>query len=118
MERDALEGMMQQLPTLLATLPSVAFVAAAYFFITLDRQRATSPSKDDTQVGIKLVLFALILAGIGIALGGVNILLSYALSGFKGGAGPIKVAIPPNGGRVTVKAEPFPATLSAETLPP
>jgi hypothetical protein len=74
---------------------AAGFVAGAYFILTLDRQRANSPSKDDTQVGIKLVLFGLLIAGISLAAGGLHGLLAYALGGFKGGSGPIKGALPP-----------------------
>ena len=89
-----LSGMSEILP-LLGPLVAVGFVAASYFIITLDRQRANSPSKDDTQVGIKLVLFGLLLAGIQIAAGGVIQLLAFALSGFKGGSLPVREALPP-----------------------
>jgi hypothetical protein len=74
---------------------AIAFVGVSYFIITLDRARANSPSKDDTQVGIKLVLWGLTLAGVGMVAGGVEVLLSWALGLFKGGAGAIKVALPP-----------------------
>jgi hypothetical protein len=74
---------------------AVAFVVFGYFMITLDRSRASSPSKDDTQVGIKLVLNGFILMGIMLAAGGVTTLAAYGFSGFKGGSGPIKAAIPP-----------------------
>jgi hypothetical protein len=73
---------------------AAAYVAGAYFILTLDRQRANSPSKDDTQVGIKLVLFGLLIAGIMLAAGGLDRLLAYALGGFKGGSGAIKAALP------------------------
>ncbi len=74
---------------------AVIFVGASYFIITLDRQRANSPSKDDTQVGIKLVLWGLIIAGLGLAAMGVEQFLAFALGGFKGGSMGIRVAIPP-----------------------
>jgi hypothetical protein len=82
------------LTALLPLLLPAVFVGVGYLFLTIDRQRATSPSKDDTQAGLKLVLFTLLLAGIGIAAGGLQGLLGYALGGFKGGSGPIKVALP------------------------
>jgi hypothetical protein len=83
------------LPMIEALALAVGFVVFAYLVVTLDRKRDNSPSKDDTQVGIKLVLYGLTLAGIMVAAGGLNGLLSYVLGGFKGGAGPIKGAIPP-----------------------
>ncbi len=85
----------QWLPALQSLALTVPFVAFAYLIIVLDRRRDGSPSKDDTQVGIKLVLYALTLVGIQIAAGGVTELLAYVLGGFKGGAGPIKAALPP-----------------------
>jgi hypothetical protein len=77
-----------------ATGIAVVFVAAAYFIITIDRTRANSPSKDDTQVGIKLVIWALIIAGIGLAATGLIIFVTSALQGFKGFMGVLKMAMP------------------------
>lgn len=71
-----------------------AFVAVSYFFVALDRQRADSVTKDDKQVGLKLVLFALVLTGVNLAAGGVISFLAYILGGAKGGSGPIRTAIP------------------------
>lgn len=79
---------------ILGTVAAIVFVGAGYFFISLDRQRETSPSKDDTQVGLKLVLYGLVLAGISIAAGGVTTLLSFIFGGFKGGSLPIRQALP------------------------
>ena len=79
---------------ILGTVSAILFVGAGYFFISLDRQRATSTSKDDTQVGLKLVLYGLVLAGVSIASGGVQQLLAYIFSGFKGGSLPIRQALP------------------------
>ncbi len=99
---DDMPGMGRGMGELLQLLPSIealslagGFVIFAYLVITLDRRRETSPSKDDTQVGIKLVLYGLALAGILIAATGVEGLLAYVLGGFKGGAGPIKGTLPP-----------------------
>ena len=80
---------------MIGALAAFIFVGAAYFIITLDRQRATSPSKDDTQVGLKLVLYGLILAGISLAAQGAIGFLAYVFSGAKGGSGPIRMAFPP-----------------------
>jgi hypothetical protein len=86
----------KELPAgLLGAIAAILFVGAAYFFISLDRQRATSPSKDDNQVGIKLVMFGLVLAGIQLASQGVTGFLAYVFSGAKGGSLPIRAAIPP-----------------------
>lgn len=89
----AFEMLDDLLPAIIGVTSALLFVAASYFLITLDRQRATSTSKDDTQVGIKLVLFGLMLAGVQIAAGGVDTLLSYLLGGAKGDSGPMKVAL-------------------------
>ena len=94
MDRDFAQVMGGAQAVISAVLPAV-FVGFAYFVLTLDRQRANSPSKDDTQAGIKLVLFALMIAGVTMAAGGVEKLLAFVFSGFKGGAGPIKQALPP-----------------------
>ncbi|HWO17883.1 MAG TPA: hypothetical protein VNO30_03880 [Kofleriaceae bacterium] len=97
MEKETLQAVMGAggITGILAlTLPAL-YVAAAYFFLTLDRQRANSPSKDDTQAGIKIVLFGLLIAGVVMASGGVTGLLGYVLSGFKGGSSGIKLALPP-----------------------
>src|SRR5262245_7286064 len=100
MDKEALEGqVMSLLPQLLqlANLASagVLFVVAAYLFVSIDRRRASSTTKDDNQIGIKLVLFALTMVGIGLAAGGVQSVLGYALSGFKGGGAPLKQFLPP-----------------------
>ncbi len=81
---------------LAAALPGlgVAFVIGAYFFILLDRQRANSPSKDDTQVGLKLVLFGVMFSGLALAVNGTADVLAYALGGFKGGSIKLREAIP------------------------
>jgi hypothetical protein len=90
-ERAILQMVMQLIPIAIA----VVFIGASYFIITLDRQRANSPSKDDTQVGIKLVIWAFIIAGVGLAAAGVDSLLSFALGGFKGGSMMIRAALAP-----------------------
>jgi hypothetical protein len=91
----AFDAIADKLPGILGALASILFVGASYFILTLDRQRANSTSKDDTQVGIKLVLYGLILAGIVMASTGVSGLLSYMLGGFKGGSLAIKMSMPP-----------------------
>jgi hypothetical protein len=81
--------------TVIAAAIAVSFVSFAYFVMTLDRQRATSLSKDDTQAGLKLVLFALCLFGVGTATGGVQMLLGSILGGLKEGGAIIKLSLPP-----------------------
>ena len=63
----------------------VAFVLIAYFAVLFDRRREGSPSRDDTQVGIKLVLWGLLVGAVGLAAFGATELLSFVLGGFKGG---------------------------------
>ena len=81
--------------TIIGAVAAVVFVGVAYIIITIDRMRATSPSKDDTQVGLKLVLFGLILAGVQLVAAGATSFLSSAFGGFKGGSMPVRAAIPP-----------------------
>src|SRR5689334_14595388 len=98
------------IPAILAMALPVMYVGGGYFILTLDRQRANSISKDDTQAGLKLVLFGLMIAGVTLAAGGIDGLISFALGGFKGGSGPIKMALPPilvGGGTVAVVALAF-----------
>jgi hypothetical protein len=90
-----MEAMAEKAPMILGAITALIFVGASYFIITLDRARANSSSKDDTQVGLKLVLFGLILAGIQVAVGGVTGLLSFMLGGFKGGSLPARQDLPP-----------------------
>ncbi|HEY0254639.1 MAG TPA: hypothetical protein VGC41_24095 [Kofleriaceae bacterium] len=85
-----LSALMSVLPGLLA----VGFVVFAYFLLTLDRQRANSLSKDDSQAGLKIVLFAFTMFGIGLAASGLIALLGDVLAGLKGGSGTIKTTLP------------------------
>ena len=84
----------KEVTAILGTVAAIVFVGAGYFFLSLDRHRANSASKDDTQVGLKLVLYGLVLAGISIAAGGLTTLLAYIFGGFKGGSLPIRQALP------------------------
>jgi len=90
-ERAVFQLVMQLIPIAIA----VIYIGASYFIITLDRTRANSPSKDDTQVGIKLVIWAFIIAGVGLTAAGVDSILSFALGGFKGGSLAIRAALAP-----------------------
>src|SRR5687768_17057816 len=64
---------------------ALIFVLVGYFAIAIERRREGSTSRDDTQVGIKLVLWALmVLAALSLA-EAVQHLLWYVLGGFKGG---------------------------------
>jgi hypothetical protein len=82
-------------PAAIASVAAIGFVGFAYFMLTIDRQRANSISKDDTQGGLKIVLFALCLFGIGTAAGGLQILLGSVLGGLKEGGAIIKASLPP-----------------------
>jgi len=79
---------------MLGAFAAAGFIAFSYFLLTLDRGRTNSPSKDDTQAGIKVVLFALVIAGVAMTAAGLTEFLSFALGGFKGGSGPVKHALP------------------------
>ncbi len=63
----------------------IAFVAVGYTLLTLDRRREGSPNRDDTQIGLKLVLWGVVVAGVMVAAGGLEELLAFVLGGFKGG---------------------------------
>ncbi len=90
-----MDRMLQGLGPMIALAVPGAFIAAAYFIITIDRTRENSPSKEDTQVGIKLVIWAFILAGIGLAASGIDGLLSFVVGGFKGGSMGIRKPLAP-----------------------
>ncbi|MGE0870965.1 MAG: hypothetical protein AB7P03_20540 [Kofleriaceae bacterium] len=77
-----------------APLVGLGFVWLAYFLITIDRLRPSSPSKDDGQVGIKLVLFGFMLVGIVLAVGGVQQLLHLLFVGFTNGGEMIRQILP------------------------
>jgi len=74
---------------------AVGYAFFALVVITLDRFRPTSTSKDDAQVELKILLFALILMGLFIAADGATGLVATIVSGFKGGAGAIKGVLAP-----------------------
>jgi uncharacterized membrane protein YgcG len=74
---------------------TAGFLVVAYYFIQQDRNRPNSTTKDDTQVGIKLVLYALALTAVALAVAGGVQFLGYALGGFKGGTAVLKQALPP-----------------------
>ncbi len=60
-----------------------AFIALGYFAVLLDRRRDGSPSAADNQVGIKLVLYGLAIAGVLVVVSGLQHLFTYVLGGFK-----------------------------------
>jgi len=74
-------------------LGAPVFLALAYFFLVWDARRPESPNKDDGQIGLKLVLYFLILVGIGFAAGGLATLLNYVASGTKAGTPALKLGL-------------------------
>ncbi len=89
---EAFGPMMALGSTALAAVPM--FVVFGYLFTLIDR-REDRPSKDDKQVGSKLVVWNLTLAGAVLALFGVFLLLKFILGGFKGGGSAVKDALVP-----------------------
>jgi hypothetical protein len=70
------------------------FVLLGYFAIAIERRREGSTSRDDTQVGLKLVLWALMIYAALEVAEAVEHLLWYVLGGFKGGwKGRVEVVI-------------------------
>jgi hypothetical protein len=74
---------------------AIAYAFLALIIITLDRFRANSASKDDTQVELKILLFGLALMSLAIASEGVTGLVSAVTSGFKSGGDGVKAALAP-----------------------
>jgi hypothetical protein len=74
---------------------AIGYAFLALVVITLDRFRASSTSKDDTQVELKILLFALALMSLAIASEGVTGLVAAVTSGFKTGAEGVKSALAP-----------------------
>jgi hypothetical protein len=74
---------------------AVGYAFLALVVITLDRFRPTSTSKDDTQVELKILLYALSLMALFIAAEGVTGLAATVLGGFKGGGDAIKGVLAP-----------------------
>jgi hypothetical protein len=74
---------------------AVGYAFFALIVLTLDRLRAGSPSKDDTQVELKIVLFGLALMALFIASDGASTLVAAITGGFRGGGDAIKVALAP-----------------------
>jgi hypothetical protein len=77
---------------------ALALIVLGYFFIVWDKRKDESANKDDGQVGLKLVLYAIGLFSLGIAAGAVTGILGWAIAGAKSAAGasgsaPLKVGI-------------------------
>ena len=59
------------------------FLVLGYFAVLIDRRREGSPSRDDNQVGIKLVLYGVAIVAMLMVVGGLQQLFEYVLGGFK-----------------------------------
>jgi hypothetical protein len=64
---------------------ALLFAFVSYVFLTLDRRREGSPSRDDNQVGLKVLLFSALAVATLLAAEGARELLAFILGGFKGG---------------------------------
>ena len=65
------------------TAGAAALLAGGYFFIFWDRRSNDSASREDDQVGLKLALYTYLVVCLGFAVGGIDGLLGYLLSGAK-----------------------------------
>jgi hypothetical protein len=81
------------LPLVLGAAVVPIYVLGGYLAILIDRQRKDSANHDDTQVGLKLVLFALLLFGVITAVGSVERIVAMMLGGFHELAAVIKATI-------------------------
>jgi hypothetical protein len=77
---------------------SFAVLLLGYFYIFWDRRKDGSPNQGDGQVGIKLVLYTLLLVSLGLAVGAIESILGYILAAGKNqlgekGAFPLKMGI-------------------------
>ncbi len=80
--------MMEMVAGFAASGLAVLFFVGAYFFAVWDSRRPDA--EEDGQIGLKIVLYTLALGALGIAVGGVNTLLHYLVSGAKTGTPAIK----------------------------
>src|SRR4051794_39442808 len=74
---------------------AIGYAFLALVVITLDRFRPASTNKDDTQVELKILLYALGLIGLFAAADGVTGLIASIVGGFKGGGAAIKAVLAP-----------------------
>lgn len=77
---------------------SLLVLTLGYFYIFWDRRREDSPNRNDGQVGLKLVLYMLLMLGLGVAAGGVETIVGCIAALFKNAMGqkswgPIKEGI-------------------------
>jgi hypothetical protein len=69
------------------TFAAFGLVLFGYFYIFWDRRNQESANKGDGQIGLKLVLYALALFGLGMAAGAVADILGWAMAGAKSAVG-------------------------------
>ncbi len=74
------------------TFGAPVYLAAAYFFIFWDRRSDDSENKEDGQVGLKLGLFTLVIAALGVVMAGLSNTIDFLLAGAKPSA-QIKAAL-------------------------
>jgi hypothetical protein len=74
-------------------LGAPVWLVASYLLLLWHGRLEGSASRDDGQVGLKVVVFFLLLVGLGIAANGVAGLLHYLLSGAKAGKDTLKASI-------------------------
>jgi hypothetical protein len=90
---DKADALMAMVPTIASIAIVPIFVFTFYFIVIFWDRRENRPSKDDAQLGTKLVLWGFILGGITGVLFGADQLITFVFSGFKGGFGAIKGAL-------------------------
>lgn len=74
---------------------AIGYAFLALIVIALDRFRPASTSKDDPQVELKILLYALGMIGLFTAADGVTGLIAAIFSGFKGGGAVVKAVLAP-----------------------
>lgn len=85
-------------PSSMLIAGSFAVLLLGYFYLFWDRRKDNSPNADDGQVGLKLVLYTLLLMSLGLAAGAIADILGYILAlgkneqGVKGSM-PLKLGI-------------------------
>lgn len=66
---------------------ALGVLVLGYFYLFWDRRKDDSPNKDDGQIGLKLVLYVIAIAGVGIAAGALSQILGWAVAGGKNAFG-------------------------------
>ncbi|MCP4448787.1 MAG: hypothetical protein GY811_26155 [Myxococcales bacterium] len=86
-----MDELMTQASSGIGVTLALSFFVGAYFFAVWDARR--EGAAEDGQVGLKLVLYTLILGTLGVAVGGVDTLLHFMLSGAETGTPAIKAGV-------------------------